>query len=85
MALPEAWSPKLTAALRKATKDGLHLLVPDGTLIACDRVRADRPYYSAKHRCHGMNIQVIAGPDTTILWTSEALPARTDDLTAARV
>lgn len=28
-------------------KDGLHLLVLDGTLIACDRVRADRPYYSA--------------------------------------
>ncbi len=61
------------------------LLVLDGTLIACDRVRADRPYYSAKHRCHGMNVQVIAGPDGAILWTSGALPGRTHDLTAARV
>ncbi|WP_026416391.1 IS5/IS1182 family transposase [Actinomadura oligospora] len=83
--LLSARSPKLTRALRKAEKDGLHLLVLDGTLIACDRVRADRPYYSAKHRCHGMNIQVIAGPDGTILWTSGALPGRTHDLTAARV
>jgi hypothetical protein len=71
--------------LRKAKENGLHLLVLDGTLIACDRVRADRPYYSAKHRCHGMNVQVIAGPDGMILWTSGALPGRTHDLTATRV
>ncbi|TDD83505.1 hypothetical protein E1293_14595 [Actinomadura darangshiensis] len=76
--------PKL-AALRKAKQDGLHLLMLDGTLIACDRVRADRPYYSPTHRCHGMNVQVIAGPDGAILWTSGALPSRTHDLTAARV
>ncbi|GLZ09365.1 IS5 family transposase [Actinomadura sp. NBRC 104412] len=85
VALLSARSPKPTAALRKATKDGLHLLVLDGTLIATDRVRADRPYYSAKHRCHGMNVQVIASPDGTILWTSGALPGRTHDLTAARM
>jgi hypothetical protein len=85
VALLSARSPKLTAALRKAKKDRLHLLVLDGTLIACDRVAADRPYYSAKHRCHGMNVQVIAGPDGRILWTSGALPGRTNDLTAARV
>ncbi|MFC4906878.1 transposase family protein [Actinomadura gamaensis] len=85
VALLSARSPKLTAALRKAKQNGLHLPVLDGTLIACDRVRADRPYYSAKHRCHGMNIQVIAGPDGTIVWTSGAMPGRTHDLTAARV
>jgi hypothetical protein len=85
VALLSARSPKLTAALRKAKKDRLHLLVLDGTLIVCDRVAADRPYYSAKHRCHGMNIQVISGPDGTILWTSGAMPGRTHDLTAARV
>jgi len=83
--LLSARSPKLTAALRKAKQDGLHLVVLDGTLITCDRVRADRPYYSAKHRCHGMNVQVIAGPDGMILWTSGAMPGRTHDLTAARV
>ncbi|WP_339154785.1 transposase family protein [Actinomadura luteofluorescens] len=52
----------MTTALRKATKDGLRLLVLDGRLMTCDRVRADRPYYSAKHRSHGMNVQIIAAP-----------------------
>lgn len=32
-----------------------------------------------------MNVQVIAGPDGTILWTFSALPGKTHDLTAARV
>ncbi|WP_157430343.1 hypothetical protein [Actinomadura macra] len=31
---------EVDGALRK---DGLHLLVLDGTLIACDRVHSDRP------------------------------------------
>ncbi|NDU73859.1 hypothetical protein GWI34_14615 [Actinomadura sp. DSM 109109] len=44
VALLSARSPKLAAALRKARQDGLHLLVLNGTLIACARVRADRPY-----------------------------------------
>jgi hypothetical protein len=33
-----------------------------------DRVAADRPFYSGKHRRHGMNLQVIASPDGEILW-----------------
>ncbi|TDC71688.1 IS5/IS1182 family transposase [Actinomadura sp. GC306] len=85
VALLSARSPKLAAALDRAQRDGLHLLVLDGTLIACDRVRADRPYYSAKHRCHGMNVQIIASPDGTIVWTSGAMPGKIHDLTAARV
>lgn len=83
--LLSARSPKLTAALRKANKDGLTHVILDGTLIHTDRVKADRPYFSGKHRVHGMNVQVIAGPDGTILWTSGALPGKTHDLTAARV
>jgi hypothetical protein len=65
--LLSARSPKLTAALRKATKDGVPYVVLDGTLIPIDRVRADRPFYSGKHKKHGMNLQVIATPDGTIL------------------
>ncbi|GGV45936.1 IS5 family transposase [Actinomadura cremea] len=84
VALLSARSPKLPAALRKAVRNGLHHLVLDGTLIRTDRVKADRPYYSAEHRCHGMNIQVISGPDGTIVWTSGAMPGRIHDLTAAR-
>jgi hypothetical protein len=83
--LLSARSPKLRQALRKAKKDGLHYLVLDGTLIHADRVKADRPFYSGKHRVHGMNIQVIATPDGTILWTSGALPGKAHDLTAARI
>ncbi len=78
-------SPELAQVLRKADQDGLTHLVLDGTLICTDRVRADRPYFSGKHRVHGMNVQVIARPDGTILWTSGSLPGKVHDLTAARV
>jgi hypothetical protein len=83
--LLSARSPKLTAALRKANKDGLSHRVLDGTLIHTDRVKADRPYFSGEHRVHGMNVQAIAGPDGTIVWTSGAMPGKIYDLTAARV
>ncbi|MFJ5036112.1 transposase family protein, partial [Streptomyces sp. NPDC088560] len=53
-------------------------------LIATDRIAADEPYYSMKHRRHGMNVQVVAAPNGTPLWFSRALPGRTHDLTAAR-
>lgn len=85
VALLSARSPKLGQALRKAKRDGLHYLVLDGTLIHTDRVKADRPYFSGKHRVHGMNVQVIASPDGTIVWTSGALPGKAHDLSAARI
>jgi DDE superfamily endonuclease len=85
VALLSARSPKLTEALRKARKDRLGYLVLDRTLIRTDRVKADRPHFSGKHRVHGMNVQVIASPDGTIIWTSGAIPGKTHDLTAARV
>lgn len=56
----------------------------DPHLIATDRVHADEPYYSQKHKQHGMNVQVIARPDGTPLWFSRATPGRTHDLAAAR-
>jgi hypothetical protein len=56
----------------------------DGTLIATDRIHADEPYCSQKHKQHGMNVQGIARPDGTPLWFSRATPGRTHDLTAAR-
>ncbi len=80
-----ARSPKLAQALRKAVEDGLLHLVLDGTLIPIDRVAADRPFYSGKHRKHGMNLQVIAAPDGTIVWVSGAPPGAVHDLKAARI
>jgi hypothetical protein len=83
--LLSARSPKLTAALSKAAKDAVSYVVLDGTLIPIDRVRADRPFYSGKHKKHGMNLQVIAAPDGKILWVSGALPGSVHDLKAARI
>ncbi len=60
-------------------------VVPDGTLIPIDRVAADRPFYSGKHRRHGMNLQVIASPGGDIVWVSGPLPGAVHDLTAARI
>ena len=56
-----------------------------GTSIAIDRVKADRPNCSGKHKIHRMNVQVISSPDGTILWVSSQLPGSTHDLTAARL
>ncbi len=77
-----SWAPGLHEALT-GLGEGDHVIV-DGTLIPIDRIRADEPYYSMKHRKHGMNVQVIARPDGTPLWFSRATPGRTHDLTAAR-
>jgi hypothetical protein len=85
VALLAARSPKLRRALAQAKDAGHAYLVIDGTLIAIDRVAADRPFYSGKHRKHGMNLQVIASPHGDIVWVSGPLPGAVHDLTAARL
>ena len=84
-ALLAARAPKLRQALTSAKKTGHAYVVIDGTLIPIDRVAADRPFYSGKHRRHGMNLQVISAPDGEILWVSGPLPGAVHDLTAARI
>jgi DDE superfamily endonuclease/Helix-turn-helix of DDE superfamily endonuclease len=79
VALLAARAPKLRTAVRDAKKAGYAYVVIDGTLIAIDRVAADRPFYSGKHKRHGMNLQVIASPDGGILWVSGALPGSVHD------
>jgi hypothetical protein len=85
VALLAARAPKLRRALAKAKDAGHAYLVIDGTLIPIDRVAADRPFYSGKHRKHGMNLQVIASPGGGIVWVSGPLPGAVHDLTAARI
>ena len=82
MALLAARAPKLRQAVRDATKAGYAYVVLDGTLIPVDRVAADRPFYSGKHKKHGMNLQVIASPAGDILWVSGALPGSVHDKNA---
>ena len=80
-----ARSPKRRTALRDAKQAGQAHVVINGTLIPIDRVATDRPFYSGKHRRHGMNLQVISAPDGEIAWVSGPLPGAVHDLTAARI
>jgi len=79
VALLAGRAPKLRQAVRGAKKAGHAYVVLDGTLIPAGRVAADRPFYSGKHKRHGMNLQVIASPDGGILWVSGALPGSVHD------
>ena len=60
VALLAARAPRLRKAARDAARAVHAYVVLDGTLIPIDRVAADRPFYSGKHKRHGMNLQVIA-------------------------
>jgi hypothetical protein len=76
VALLAARAPKLRQAVRAAKKACLPFVVLDGTLVRTDRLAADRPFFSGKHHCHGMNLQVIAGPSGQLLWGSGRCRAR---------
>ncbi len=77
-----ALAPTLADAVRTASTKAYLLL--DGTLLPIDRIAADRPYYSGKHKRHGMNVQVLADPFGRLLWASPALPGAVHDVRAAR-
>ncbi|HEY8478514.1 MAG TPA: transposase family protein [Spirillospora sp.] len=78
-------APDLREAMRMAARKAYVIL--DGTLAPIDRLtgEADRLYYSAKHRRHGVNIQFLTDPHGELIWASPALPGSVHDLTAARV
>ncbi len=77
-----ALAPTLAEAARTASTKAFVLL--DGTLLPIDRIAADRPFYSGKHKRHGMNVQVLADPSGRLLWASPALPGAVHDIRAAR-
>ncbi|MGW5972726.1 transposase [Streptomyces sp. NPDC055186] len=74
-------APGLLKVLREDDPDYVLL---DGTLAECDRTGDGRADYSAKHRRHGVNVQVVTDPAGNVLWISPALPGQCHDLTAAR-
>ncbi len=53
-------APTLQQAMDEARRKAF--LILDGTLLPIDRIAEDRPYYSGKHKRHGMNVHVIADP-----------------------
>ncbi len=67
----------LAEAVRTAS--GKAFVIPDGTLLPIDLIAADRPFYSGKHKKHGMNVQVFADPAGRLLWASPALPGSVHD------
>ncbi|OIV38710.1 IS5 family transposase [Mangrovactinospora gilvigrisea] len=77
-----ALAPDLATAAAQAGAKA-HVIL-DGTLLPIDRIKADRPFSSGKHRKHGMNIHVIADPVGRLLWASPALPGAVHDIRAAR-
>ncbi|MFD7771278.1 IS5 family transposase [Streptomyces sp. NPDC059787] len=77
-----ALAPTLAEAVRAASTKPY--LILDGTLLPIDRIAADRPFYSGKHKKHGMNVQVIADPKGRLLWASPALAGAVHDARAAR-
>ncbi|MFD3589505.1 IS5 family transposase [Streptomyces sp. NPDC058683] len=77
-----AIAPDLAEAVRAASRKAFVIL--DGTLLPIDRIAADQPFYSGKHKRHGMNVQVLADPAGRLLWASPALPGAVHDLRAAR-
>ncbi|MGW7823624.1 IS5 family transposase [Streptomyces puniciscabiei] len=77
-----ALAPSLADVARTASVKAY--LILDGTLLPIDRIAADRPFYSGKHKKHGMNVQVIADPFGRLLWASPAMPGAVHDVRAAR-
>ncbi|MDQ1008829.1 hypothetical protein QFZ82_003314 [Streptomyces sp. V4I23] len=77
-----AVAPTLEQAVMATSAKAFVIL--DGTLLPIDRIAADRPFYSGKHKKHGMNVQVITDPFGRLIWASPALPGATHDITAAR-
>ncbi len=61
---------------------------PDRTTLdpaaPIDRVADQKPYYSGKHKRHGVNVQVIGDAAGRMVWASSALPGSVHDLSAAR-
>lgn len=75
-------APTLEEAVTVATTKAFVIL--DGTLVPIDRIAADRPFYSGKHKRHGMNVQVLTDPFGKLIWASPALPGAVHDIKAAR-
>jgi hypothetical protein len=69
-----ATAPTVTQAMPGIGR--LAYAILDGTLIRTDRLSGanDRRYYAGKHRCHGVNAQVIADPVGRQKWISQGLP-----------
>ncbi len=63
-----ALADDVDAAVARAAR--LAYAILDGTLIPIDRLADERPYYSGKHKQHGVNVQLLADPAGRLVWAS---------------
>lgn len=56
----------------------------DGTLLPCWSWRSQRSLWSGKHRCTGLNMQVVCTLDGRLAWVSEAVDGSRHDVTVIR-
>lgn len=80
-----AHAPRIRDALRHARRTGGAFVILDGTLVHINRNQIDRPFYSGKHKRHGMNLQAIADVRGNLLWISGAIRGAIHDTAAARI
>lgn len=79
-----AQASTLTAAVWKLTWTHNNYAILDGTVIRIDRIAAGKPFYSGKHRYHGINLQGLTDPYGRLIWISDGLPGAVNDTAAAR-
>jgi hypothetical protein len=85
IALLAARAPGIRDALDHVKRTGGAFVILDGTLVHINRNKIDRPYYSGKHKRHGMNLQAIADERGNLLWVSGAIRGSIHDTAAARI
>lgn len=73
----------VTAAVRAATAKAYRQPAAHRPGVGA-ATKADRPYYSGKHKRHGVYAQVLADPAGRLIWASPALPGAVHDLKATR-
>ncbi len=71
-----AMAPTPEQAIAVAKRKAFVIL--DGTVLRIDRVGMaagyDRAFHSGNHKCHGLNVQVIADTIGPLVWISPPLP-----------
>jgi hypothetical protein len=80
-----ARAPGIRDALQHAKRTGAAFVILDGTLVHINRNQIDQPFYSGKHKRHGMNLQAIADARGNLLWVSGAIRGSIHDTKAARI
>lgn len=79
-----ARAPSVTAAMWRLAWSRNNYAILDGTVIHTNRLAANRPFYSGKHRHHGVNPQGLTDPYSILVWISGGLPGAVNDTAAAR-